>query len=883
MEDATRTETPPTTRLVDYRPSAYLIDTVFLDLRLAPRETIVRSRLEMRPNPAVPASGASLTLDGEALTLRSLHLDGAALDAHAYTVTGEHLTLHQAPVRPFVLEIETSCDPEANTELSGLYRSNGIYCTQCEAEGFRRITYYLDRPDVLAVFTTRIEGARDETPILLGNGNPKESGRAANGHHFAIWHDPFPKPCYLFAMVAGDLACVDDRFTTASGRDVALRIYVEPGKEDRCGWAMDSLKRSMRWDEEAFGREYDLDIFMIVAVSDFNMGAMENKGLNVFNDKYVLARPDTATDADYANIESIIAHEYFHNWTGNRITCRDWFQLCLKEGLTVFRDQEFTTDIRSGTVKRIADVRLLRTQQFPEDAGPLAHPVRPEKYIEINNFYTATVYEKGAELVRMMRSLIGRRAFRAAMDLYFERHDGEAATIEQFLRCMEDASGRELGSFLRWYNQAGTPLVTVTTAYDAPSQTLELRAEQTTPPTPGQPSKAPLIIPIAFALVGSKGDLPVTNADGTPAPEILELTQASQVWRLHEVTERPVLSINRGFSAPIRLNASLSDADRLFLMGHDSDAFNRWEAGQIYAKALLVKLTRALVEGRRLWEDPAYSEALRSSLLDDRLSPALRAELLTLPTEGDLASEIGTSIEPDAIHLARRHLSAYIGRSLRDELRQAYHRHAVPGPYSPDPASAGNRALRACALTLLAAADAASGAQLAWAQFAAAENMTETFSALATLARLDRPERDAALEQFYERAKSDPLLVDKWLALQAVGPFPSTLDRVRTLMGHPEFSLKKPNKVRALIGSFAALNPVAFNDRSGRGYVLLADLLLALDPVNPQVAARLAGNFKSWRMLEPNRQALARRQIERVRAGDSLSRDLVEIVGTILA
>jgi len=881
-EAATRTETPPTVRLADYRPSPYLIRDVALDIRLDAVRTLVRSTLSIEPNGAAEAAGAPLRLDGEHLELLGISLDGERLAPEAYRLEEGSLTILSVPDRPFILEIETICNPEANTALSGLYLSNGIFCTQCEAEGFRRITYYLDRPDILATFTTRITAPSTEPVALLSNGNQVEAGTTADGRPYAVWHDPFPKPSYLFALVAGKLDFVEDSFTTMSGRQVALRIYVEPGKEDRCAWAMDCLKRSMRWDEEAYGREYDLDIFMIVAIPDFNMGAMENKGLNVFNDKYILALPATATDADYVHIESIIAHEYFHNWTGNRITCRDWFQLCLKEGLTVFRDQQFTSDTRSGVVKRIADVRLLRNQQFPEDAGPTAHPVRPSQYIEINNFYTATVYEKGAELIRMLRTMIGPDSFRRAMDLYFERHDGEAATMEQYIACMAEASGRNLDQFFRWYEQAGTPSVTVSTAYDPASGTFEIRASQKTPPTPGQPDKQPVPIPLAFGLVGPDGRDMALDREGLNAPaDVLELTEASQVWRFTGIKQRPVLSINRGFSAPIRLQTDHGDADRLFLMGSDPDLFNRWEAGQIYAKAQLVELTRAVVEGRPLWETPDFAAALERCLADPELSPALQAELLTLPSESDLASEIAANVDPVAIHHARRYLSASLGRSLHDRLLEAYEKAETSGAYLPDPDGVGRRSLRAACLSLLAAADPAEGARLAIAQINADRNMTEVFSGLAVIARLDRPERVEALEAFYRRAGDDHLLLDKWFALRATAPFSSTIAEVRALLDHPQMSLRRPNKVRALVGTFAAGNPVAFNDISGEGYALLADVLLRLDPINPQVAARMAGSFRSWPMLEPKRRALAREQIERIRTTPDLSRDLGEIIGMI--
>ena len=587
-----KTDTPRPIQLKDYRPTDYLIDEVALDVKLVPQKTRVRSRLAVRPNPALDEHAPDLMLDGEQMELVGLALDGHALARGDYTIDDTSLTVHNVPSGRFSLEIETLCDPDANTSLSGLYRSSGNYCTQCEAEGFRRITYYLDRPDVLARFTTRLEAGKSDAPVLLSNGNLMASGPVeGTERHFAVWEDPFPKPSYLFALVGGDLAHVEDVFETASGRRVTLRIYVEHGKEDRCDYAMDALKRSMRWDEEAFGREYDLDIFMIVAVSDFNMGAMENKGLNIFNDKYILARPDTATDTDYSHIEGIIAHEYFHNWTGNRITCRDWFQLCLKEGLTVFRDQEFSSDMRSRPVKRIGDVKLLRSHQFPEDGGPLAHPVRPNSYIEINNFYTATVYEKGAEVVRMMQTLIGREAFRKAMDLYFERHDGEAATVENFVKCMEDASGRSLEQFMLWYTQAGTPELAVAGKFLRNERAYELTVTQVTPPSPGQRKKQPFHIPLSLGLIDADGKpLPLTLDGQEPLEQpVLEIVAEEQTFRFVDVPDKPVLSFNRGFSCPVKLTTNLSDDDLLFLMSHDQDSFNRWESCQTYAGKKLLE------------------------------------------------------------------------------------------------------------------------------------------------------------------------------------------------------------------------------------------------------------------------------------------------------
>ncbi len=696
-----------------------------------------------------------------------------------------------------------------------------------------------------------------------------------DGRHFAVWHDPHPKPSYLFALVGGDLACVEDRFRTMSGRDVTLRIYVEHGKQDRCGYAMDSLKRAMRWDEQAFGREYDLDIFMIVAVSDFNMGAMENKGLNVFNDKYVLASPETATDADYAHIEAVIAHEYFHNWTGNRITCRDWFQLCLKEGLTVFRDQEFSSDMRSRPVKRIADVRNLRAAQFIEDAGPLAHPVRPEIYKEINNFYTSTVYEKGAEVVRMVQTLIGKEKFRAGMDLYFARHDGEAATVEQFIQCFAEQSGRDLTQFMRWYSQAGTPEVTVHGRYDAARQTYTLTCKQAVPPTPGQPSKQPMVIPLDTGLVGKDGrDI---------AREVLVLDAAERSFEFTDIAEAPVPSINRDFSAPIKLVSDLAEDDLAFLAAHDGDPFNRWQALQTISMRLLIDNVSALRAGKAPRVDERLMVALAALLEDPQLEPAFVALALVPPGEGDIAREIGRDIDPDAIHRARAGLRVQIGERLQAALSTLYARLTLAGGYSPDAAGAGRRALRNVALDLMAARAAPDAIARALRQYERADNMTDRMAALGTLSLHAVPEREAALADFYRRYASDALVIDKWLSLQAAIPQGDTLDKVRALTGHPAFSLANPNRVRALIGVFAHANPTQFNRADGAGYDFVADIVLALDPKNPQVAARMATAFRTWRTLESGRRGKAQGALERIKAASGLSRDLADIVERALA
>ena len=870
-----RTDIAQPIRLADYRSPDWLVDTVHLDVSLHPTETRVRATLAVRPNPRAPA--APVVFDGDGLTLRSLKIDGAEVASGSFEASPDRLSISQPPNQPFTLEIETKVDPSANTQLSGLYRSSGTYCTQCEAEGFRRITYFPDRPDVMAVYTTRIEADKGEAPVLLSNGNLIESGDLSNGRHFALWHDPHPKPAYLFALVGGNLACVEDTFRSMSGRDVTLRIYVEHGKEDRCAYAMDSLKRSMRWDEEAFAREYDLDIFMIVAVSDFNMGAMENKGLNVFNDKYVLASPETATDGDYARIEAVIAHEYFHNWTGNRITCRDWFQLCLKEGLTVFRDQEFSADMRSRPVKRIADVRGLRAAQFIEDAGPLAHPVRPEQYKEINNFYTSTVYEKGAELVRMIQTLIGNEKFRAGMDLYFARHDGEAATVEQFVQCFADASGRDFSQFMRWYRQAGTPGVTVSTRYDAEAKTFTLDCRQSLAPTPGQPRKEPMPIPLRTGLLGKDGiDLPLFP--GAPSGDVQELKEAAQTFTFINIPERPVLSTNRGFSAPIKLETDLSDDDLAFLAAHDSDAFNRWQALQTIATQLLIENVGALRAGRAARTDERLMRALANLIEDVTLEPAFAALSLIPPDESDIAREIGREIDPDAIHNARRALRVEIGRRLSATLSTVYDRLASTGGYSPDAASAGRRALRNVTLDLMAAPGEADEIARAGRQYDTADNMTDRMAALATLSQHEGAERDRTLTDFYNRYASDALVIDKWLSLQAMSPRPDTLARVRALMNHPAFSITNPNRVRSLIGAFAHSNPTQFNRADGEGYDFVADVILTLDPKNPQVAARMATAFRSWRTMEAERRAKAEAALRRIQSKPGLSRDVSDIV-----
>jgi aminopeptidase N len=867
--------------LKDYRPPFHLISEVKLDVSLAPNEVRVASSLSIDPNGA----GRTLQLDCEFTAIESIRLDGRPLSRGEYEPGRSGILIPDTPDRNFLLEIAAVCDPEANTELSGLYRTNGIYCTQCEPEGFRRITPFIDRPDVLSVYTVRIEADRS-TPVLLSNGNPvASSDLPGSNRHFAVWHDPFPKPSYLFALVGGDLSHIADTFTTASGREVALKIYVEPGKEDRCEWAMQCLKESMRWDEIRFGREYDLDVFNIVAVSDFNMGAMENKGLNIFNDKLLLARPETASDADYASIEGVIAHEYFHNWSGDRITCRDWFQLCLKEGLTVFRDQEFSNDIRFGPVKRILDVRMLKTHQFPEDSGPLAHPARPDSYIEINNFYTATVYEKGAELCRMLQTLLGREGFRQGLDLYFERHDGQAVTVEDFLAAMQDANGRDLSQFMRWYTQAGTPEIACSLDYDPHGRTAKLSVTQITAPTPGQPKKEPQLIPLRLGLIGQNGDdLPLVLEDGTELVDgLLQLTEREHQFVFRDIASASVPSLLRDFSAPVRLNMSLDEGQIEFLMANDSDPFNRWQAAQTFANMLLTRAARDAGGTAPAMGAPAirFAQALGATLRDETLQPAYRAEFMRLPSESDIARELGRNVDPDKVRSSRQKLRKTIGTEIKPLLEHVYESLQSNEPFDPGAEGAGRRALRNAALDLLVATGEEAEIGRAFRHFSGARNMTDSIAALALLAPLDTEEREEALAAFYASWNDEPLVLDKWFTVQAMSARPDAVETVEALLGHPKFSLKNPNRVRALLGAFANLNPTGFNRVDGAGYALFADTCLKIDSFNPHLAARLLGAFKSWRMFDPTRQALAQAALERLVA-QRLSRDSYEIVSKTL-
>ncbi len=886
MSDKPEAAPAPPVRLADYRPTDYLIDQVHLQISLDPVATRVISRLSLRPNPAgVP--GAPLVLDGGDLRPFRALLDNEALNL-AEVATPDRLTIANPPARPFTLEVETLLDPSANTRLEGLYRSGSAYCTQCEAEGFRRIAYYLDRPDVMSVFTVRIDADRSEAPVLLSNGNPVESGELGGGRHYAVWHDPFPKPAYLFALVSGDLGSIEDEFTTASGRKVKLAIHVEKGKEHRAHYALEALIHAMRWDEFVYGREYDLDVFNIVAVPDFNMGAMENKGLNIFNDKYILAVQETATDVDYAGIETVVAHEYFHNWTGNRITCRDWFQLCLKEGLTVYRDQEFSADQRSRAVGRIANVRTLRATQFVEDAGPLAHNVRPDAYHEINNFYTATVYEKGAEIIRMLRALIGHEAYHNGMALYFQRFDGKAATVEDFISCFAESSGRDLSQFSLWYHQAGTPRLKARGAYDAAARTYTLDLSQETAPTPGQAEKKPLLMPIRLGLIGRDGQeirLVVDNpADAREAATgIFELSAKERRIVFENVPTRPVPSLLRRFSTPAILDVDLDEDDLLLMMAHDSDPFNRWQAVQTFATRLMIRSTRLIRSGELPEFNPAFAEALGGAIEAGEADPAFAAQMAMLPSESDIARDIGAEVDPDAIHMARRSLRSNIGKLLGGRLVAVYERLTSDAPFSPDAASAGRRALRNACLDLYAAGAPGDGSEIAMRQFQTGANMTDQMAALATLCAHATPQRERALDSFFRSHADEPLILDKWFSLQAMIAEPETLSRVRRLTHSHAFSLTNPNRVRALIGAFANGNPTGFNGADGAGYRFIAETALKLDEINPQVAARLLSAFRSWRNLEAGRRALAKAALESVAAHERLSPDVRDIVARSLA
>ncbi len=877
-----RGENEETIFLKDYVESPYLIEKVDLDVRVAADTSRIRAFLTISPRPSTPP-GTPLVLDGEELKLNSIAIDGLPLALTAYAETSTGLTIAEPPLKRFVLETEVTVEPEKNTRLMGLYRSSGTWCTQCEPEGFRRITYYLDRPDILAPFRVRMQADQTLAPVLLANGNLVEHGKLADNQHFAVWDDPFPKPAYLFAMVAGDLGSIHDSFATSSGRTVALGIYCTHGKEAECLYAMDSLKRSMAWDERRFGREYDLDVFNIVAVSDFNFGAMENKGLNIFNDKLVFAKPETATDADYAAIESVIAHEYFHNWTGNRITCRDWFQLCLKEGLTVYRDQEFSMDERSRPVARIEDVRALRQVQFPEDGSPLAHPARPDQYKEINNFYTATVYEKGAEIVRMLATLLGEASFRKGMDLYFERHDGEATTIEAFIKVFEDANGVDLKHFQQWYLQAGTPEVTVTDRFDAATQTYTLELSQETRPTQGQETKQPMVLPIKFGLIGPNGSPMTWNSvsGGDVRDDMIVMDTSKLTLTFKGVPNRPVPSLFRGFSAPVKLRSEASMTDQLFLARHDSDPFNRWQALQDASMALMLGAI-----GGKPWTDAqvsALAEALNETLLAKSLDPAFKANALQLPAEQLIARTIGSSIDPDRIHSVRTQLITEIVARNAATLERVYLTNDSRLAYSPDFEQAGRRAMKNTALAQLVAGGAEGAAQLAREQYERALNMTDRMSALGTIVHAWTADAEPLLADFRDRFTADPLVLDKWLSLNALAPDSAVIDRLKAILAAPDFPKNNPNRLRAVMATFGMSNPTQFARPDGEGFRFVAQFVGDVDTRNPQVAARVLTAFRVWQSFEPGRRAAAQKALETLKESGTLSRNAADILERTLA
>ena len=873
---------PNTIHLSDYQVPSHLVERTRLVFQLYEDGARVTSHLQVRRNPAFTGDGSQWFLHGEELDLCWLAVDGRRLGEAEYRREKGGLWLSGVPDH-FEFSSEVWIRPQDNTALEGLYRSGGMFCTQCEAEGFRKITWYPDRPDVMAPFEVRIEADCERYPVLLANGNPGAQGELPEGRHFAEWHDPFPKPSYLFALVAGQLKFVERAYTTASGREVRLRIYVEPENIEKCGHAMDSLVKAMRWDEEHYGREYDLEVFNIVAVNDFNMGAMENKGLNIFNSKFILASCETATDHDYQGIEGVVAHEYFHNWTGNRITCRDWFQLSLKEGLTVYRDQEFSADMGARGVKRIDDVRLLRTHQFAEDAGPMAHPVRPDSYIEINNFYTVTVYEKGAEVVRMQAQLLGPVLFRKAMDLYFERYDGQAVTTEDFVACMEAASGRDLSQFRHWYAYAGTPLLKISDHYDAGAQRYELHIEQQVPDTPGQTDKPPFHIPFALGLLDAEGqdmEVSLNGAERRGGTLLLELHEQQHRFVFEGVPERPVPSLLRGFSAPVKIEYDWSDEQLLFRMAHDNDDFNRWDAGQVELQRVILGMVEQLRAEEAMTVPPRLVEAMRHGLFDEVAEEALVAELLTLPGIGYLGDFMPV-VDIEGLHKAREQLRATVAKTLREDLLMRFEQLREEGDYRPDPRDIGRRRLKNTVLGYLASLHDEVTDQLLFQQYGEDHNMTDVMAALSLLAEGDHPARAEVLAHFAGRWQHDALVMDKWFTIQATANRPQVLNEVKQLMRHPAFSITNPNKVRALIGAFVNANPLHFHAADGSGYRFLADQVLVLDPVNPQIAARLLRAMARWRRYAEGHQALMREQLERVLKNE-VSRDVYEVAAKSL-
>ncbi len=869
--------TPVTHRLADYTPPAVMIDALDLRFDLDASDTCVVATMDIRRRDA-KATGP-ITLQGDELELASVSVDGQLLESTRYSVDGNDLVIKGLPPR-CRLQIETRIKPDQNTSLMGLYASSGNLCTQCEAEGFRRMTFYPDRPDVLTIFTCTLVGSRRDYPVLLSNGNLVDSGKIGDDRHYATWHDPWPKPSYLFALVAGKLEFVEDTFTTVGGRVVTLRVYVQAHNIDKCDHAMASLIKSMKWDEDVYGCEYDLDIYNIVAVDDFNMGAMENKSLNVFNSKYVLASPQTATDTDYQQIEGVIGHEYFHNWSGNRVTCRDWFQLSLKEGFTVFRDQEFSADTFSRGVKRIEDVNVLRTHQFREDAGPMAHPVRPDSYVEINNFYTSTVYNKGAEVVRMLHSLLGHDRFIQGTTLYFQRHDGAAVTIEEFISALEDANDVKFDQFRRWYSQAGTPRLQVSRTYDTDTRVLKLTVEQSCPDTPGQTGKQAFHMPLRVAMLGKKGKRQPLDAHGNDEV-VLEVKKNTQTFEFRDMEKGTVPSLLRGFSAPVVLETDLGDRELNFLMSFDDDPFNRWEAGQKLATRVFTRMAKAVKANRTPEVPKSYVEAWTSVLEAEMDDLNFKAEALRLPSEIVLAESMST-VDPGVIHIARNHLVRTLAQEASDRLADLYDQLATTEPFHPDAASAGRRALANTCLSLLAATDATTAEALCLEQIKTANNMTDELNALTCVAHSNWSSKDRTVEAFYKRWKNEPLVMDKWLRVQATSPAPDTVERVIALTSHAAYSERNPNKVYSLIGGFTIGNPARFHAEDGSGYRFAGDYIRKLDSFNPQVAARMMSAFTPWRRYDKDRQALMRAEIEKIVAKPELSKDVFEIASKSL-
>ena len=871
---------PKTIHLKDYRVPSFLIDKTDLHFELGDKATLVKSKLSLRRNPACTVANAALELNGDkSLNLRRLVVDGKDLSVGDYELSDEQLRLTDVPDQ-FTLECVTLINPQDNTSLEGLYQSNGMFCTQCEAEGFRKITYYLDRPDVMSVFTTTIVANKNRFPVLLSNGNPVDQGEVDNGRHWVTWEDPFPKPAYLFALVGGNLELVEDLFITASGRQIPLRLYVEKKDLNKCEHALDSLKRSMKWDEEVYGREYDLDIFMIVAVDHFNMGAMENKGLNIFNSSCVLANPQTTTDDAFQRIEGIVAHEYFHNWSGNRVTCRDWFQLSLKEGFTVFRDSEFSADMGSRTVKRIEDVNVLRTAQFAEDAGPMAHPVRPASYIEISNFYTLTVYEKGAEVVRMIHRLLGKDLFRKGSDLYFDRYDGQAVTTDDFVSAMEEVSGQDLTQFRRWYSQAGTPRLDVTDEYDPENNCYRLTIEQSCEPSPGQPVKQPYHIPVAIGLLDEEGkDIPLSEGEST---ELLQLKEQSQTFTFENIPSKPVPSLLRGFSAPVKLYYNYSREDLVFLMSHDNDGFNRWEAGQKLSVSIIQGLIADYRAGRELVLDPLLVDAFRKVLSDRSLDQAMVAKVLLLPSEAYLG-ELAEEIDVEAIHNVREFVRKSLATQLQDLFMDCYRRNRSSGGYELNAEAVAQRRLQNLSLAYLMALNTPTVLTLAQEQFQNADNMTDTLSVLTQLANCEFvEERDSALEAFYQRWHDDSLVVNQWFSVQASAARDDALEQVQSLLEHSAFDFKNPNRVRALIGVFCNQNSVGFHRLDGKGYRFLSDQIIKLDAMNPQIASRLLTPLTRWKKYDSQRKKLMTAELKRILDTKGLSKDSFEVASKSL-